>query len=264
MQQARASRPQGKGDDLKWPKLHANIREGLKKVAMDTPTVQEFRARESNEWLDLMPDRKADVVAVTQTMTGMLGPNPWQETFAWDLEPSLNYPRKKDRKAINSAPCFLCHHTNWVSSRCRPLTGLEQMTMQGFRGINIQGVRDADLRHLSGDTQNLMVIGPILGIALANTREKATHEKCSDQERTELQQSMAASPWVGPSFDKNSGPLDDIMLVAGVEKETRAKRAAASSGPSVAASAEPRVLKRPASTRVLKRPASKRPASAAG
>ena len=59
--------------------------------------------------------------------------------LVWDIANNCEYPNKKSQAAINTMPCPLTGHKNWLvhRSRARVMTGAEQMRAQGFGDIKV-------------------------------------------------------------------------------------------------------------------------------
>jgi hypothetical protein len=95
-------------------------------------------------------------------------------SFVWDLTNNIWYGCSKNSLDAGTAGCFLRTHLNYVTTRQRPLLGYEQMVAQDFDESMIltdskskETVTDDDLKHMSGDTMTIRVMGAMSMLALA-------------------------------------------------------------------------------------------------
>ncbi len=136
-------------------------------------------ARAVNVWLRDLPDRAVDVLSIHTAVAKAFAGDPADANLTWNLGTSLDWPRVKLSDNGGSMGCITRHAIHWHCKRRRPLSGYEQLLVQGFpEDIQVTGedagsskevrLSDRQLRQLSGDTQPVPVVGSLLVTMLCN------------------------------------------------------------------------------------------------
>ncbi|CAK0899786.1 unnamed protein product [Prorocentrum cordatum] len=233
----------------KAQRFAASLREALSQRGVQVPSVADFKAK--SWWAQRLTDCEANVLAITSAVAQSAGDyNPEDVSMTWDLQNSLSWPRKKDASNAGAMDCMMRRHIHWNTKVGRPLSGLEQLIIQGFPanirisefpsgparpvGIHdeaslpkaevdsaLEGLSDSDLRSLSGDTQSVPVLAAILIMAMSNSRIKDRGVVAMAD--TDVLQSPLEVEWVGPKRFARSSPADDVFKWAGLPQQKRAR-----------------------------------------
>ena len=271
---------------------HAAVIEAMAKRGVTIPSVEEYC--KTTPWAKCLTRAQAKILIITHMATKHLAnADPHEMQFAWDLQNSLRWARKKHPSAAGTLPCMLTTHLIWLSKSRRPMAGFEQMLAQGFPKEDLHThdphakdeeakeasrLKDKEWRHLSGDTQTVPVVGTMVLVALMCTRKRETPITMAMEERSKMQQEIGGPYWIGPTKYDKSTEMDDIFRGLGLppkknKNQRKIKKAAAATARKLLSRRAGRQAQQASActTPCLKRPAQampsailKRPAKAPG
>jgi hypothetical protein len=286
------------GDDAEekshedYERDHAAVIEAMAKRGVTIPSVEEYC--KTTPWAKCLTRAQAKILIITHMATKHLAnADPHEMQFAWDLQNSLRWARKKHPSAAGTLPCMLTTHLIWLSKSRRPMAGFEQMLAQGFPKEDLHThdphakdeeakeasrLKDKEWRHLSGDTQTVPVVGTMVLVALMCTRKRETPITMAMEERSKMQQEIGGPYWIGPTKYDKSTEMDDIFRGLGLppkknKNQRKIKKAAAATARKLLSRRAGRQAQQASActTPCLKRPAQampsailKRPAKAPG